>query len=132
MGALTSLSQRRLVIGNANNLYRNGHIQELTGTADEQGGLLNGGVWTDVPGLANVPFNYKTWTPWAQYHAQQIYPGVNARLVMRYRKSVNVTPAMRFVYGTQIYLIRGMDNYDQANALILLYCEEHQSTGSNH
>jgi head-tail adaptor len=129
MGAL---SQRKVVTANADNLYRVGKFQQLIGTPDGQGGLVNGGTWTDVSGLIHVPFNYKTWTPWAQFHAQQIYPGVNARLAVRYRKSVPITPNMRLVYGSKIYVIRGMDNYDQANAVIFLYCEEHQATGSGH
>lgn len=128
MGALNS---RKAVVANANNLYRIGHIQQLTGTPNGQGGFVNGGSWTDVPGLSNVPFNYKTWSPWEKYMAQQLYPGINARLVIRYRKSVNITSQMRFVYGDHIYLIRGLDNYDQANAVILLMCEELQATGSN-
>lgn len=129
MGALNS---RKKVEANANDLYRYGRIQQLTGTPNGQGGFVNGGTWSDVPGLSNVPFNYKTWTPWAQYHAQQIYPGVNCRIAMRYRKSVNITPAMRLVYGNKVFVFRGIDNYDQANAVILVYAEELQSTGSTH
>ncbi len=126
-----SLSSRKQIAANANNLYRTGKIQQFTGTSNGQGGFVNGGTWTDVPGLSNVPFNIKTWSPYQVFMAQQLYPGVNVRLAIRYRKSVNITNSMRLVWGNHVYYFRGVDNYDQANAVILIYAEEVQATGSN-
>ena len=128
MGALSS---RKTVAANANNLYRTGKIQQITGQSNGQGGLQNGGSWTDVPGLSNVPFNIKTWTPYQIFLAQQQYPGVNVRLAIRYRRSVNITTAMSLLYGNHRYLFRGLDNYDQANTAIYIYAEEQLATGSN-
>src|SRR6266568_7115404 len=128
MGALSS---RKAVAANANNLYRTGKIQQLTGTSNGQGGFVNGGTWTDVSGLSNVPFNIKTWSPYQVFMAQQLYPGVNVRLAIRYRKSVNINSSMRLLWGNHVYYFRGIDNYDQANAVILIYAEEVQATGSN-
>lgn len=128
MGALSS---RKTVVANANNLYRNAHIQQLTGTPNGQGGFVNGGTWTDVAGLSNVPVAFKTWSPYEKFIAQQLYPGVTTRAYMRFRKSVNITSQMRVVYGNHIYWIRGVMNYDEANAAILLYLEELQPTGTN-
>lgn len=127
MGALSS---RKTVVANANNLYRNAHIQQLSGTPNGQGGFVNGGSWTDVPGLSNVPVAFKTWSPYEKFIAQQLYPGVTSRAYMRFRKSVNITPQMRLVYGNHVYLIRGVMNYDEANAAILLYLEESPAIGT--
>jgi SPP1 family predicted phage head-tail adaptor len=129
MGALSS---RRQVKANASSLYRYGHVQHLTGTPNGQGGLIGGGTWTDVPDLAHVAFAYRTWNLYEQFIAQQSYPGVNARIYIRYRKSVNINSTMRFAYGTKVYYIRGVDNYDQANDALLLYLEELQATGGTH
>lgn len=105
-------------------------FQELTGVSNGQGGLVNGGNWTDVVGLAHVPLAFNTWTPYQHFVAQQLYPGVNSRAVMRYRPSVNVTTAMRAVYGNHIYMVRGVSNFNEANADIVLFLEELQATGS--
>jgi head-tail adaptor len=128
MGALNS---RKQVKADANNLYRNAHFQQLTGTPNGQGGFVGGGTWTDVAGLSNVPVAFKTWSPYEKFVAQQLYPGVTSRVYMRYRKSANITVTMRMVYGNHIYWIRGVSNYDEANAAILLYLEELQPTGTN-
>lgn len=128
MGALSS---RKAVIANPNVLYRNCHIQQLTGTSNGQGGFTGGGTWTDVSGLSMVPIAFKTWSPYEKFLAQQLYPGVTSRAAIRYRKSVAITPQMRVVYGNHIYLIRGVANYDEANAAILLYLEESPAIGTN-
>lgn len=121
---------RKSVIAKASDLNRICHIQKPVDVADGQGGSTR--TWADVPGLERVPVLFKTWSPSEEFRAQQLYPGVHLRCVMRYRKSVNITSAMRLVYGTKIYFIRGVANYDEGNQAIQLYLEETQSAGSNH
>lgn len=128
MGALSS---RKQVKANASNLYRIAKFQHLTGTPNGQGGFVNGGTWSDVAGLTNVPVAFRTWSPYEKFLAQQLYPGMTSRVYMRYRKGINLTVTMRMVYGNHVYWIRGISNYDEANADILIYLEELQPTGTN-
>ncbi len=104
----------------------------MTGTPNGQGGLVNGGTWTDVPGLSHVAVTYRTWSMYEQFIAQQSYPGVNARAYIKYRQSTNINSTMKLVYGSKTYWIRGVDNYDQGNESLLLYLEELQATGGTH
>ncbi len=127
---MPSLSSRKQVSSTASGRKVYAHIQQLTGTSNTQGGLVNGGTWTDVPGLSNVPITLRTWSPYEKFIAQQSYPGVSSRAYMRWRRSVNITAAMRVLYGNHAYWIRGVSNYDEANTDIILYLEEMQPTGT--
>ncbi len=126
-----STSQQKVVKSSASGRKIFVHIQQLTGVSNGQGGLVNGGTWADVPGLSNVQLTFSTWTPYQKFVGQQIYPGVTSRGVMKYRRSVNITNAMRVIYGDHIYMIRGVSNFNEANTDIVLFLEELQATGSN-
>jgi hypothetical protein len=127
---MPSLSSRKQVSATASGRKVYAHIQQLSGVSNGQGGFVNGGTWTDVPGLSNVPITFRTWSPYEKFMAQQLYPGVQSRAYMRWRRSVNITAAMRVLYGNHTYWIRGVSNYDEANTDIILYLEEYQATGT--
>ena len=122
------VSSRRNVSYKASGRKRIVQIQADTGASDGQGGRVEN--WTIVAGLGNVPMEFKTMNAYMQFQAQQLYPGVNSRATMRYRRSAPVTPAMRVVSGSHIYDIRGVMNYDEADETIQLYLEERQAKGS--
>jgi head-tail adaptor len=128
MGDEATGSSRKRVSSGASGRRVTGRIEQDTGTPDAQGGHTPN--WTTVPGLGNVPFTFRTWSPYQQFLYQQRYSGCNTRFFMRYRASVNVTTAMRVVTKDHIYMIRGAENWDQDNDTIALYCEELQTTGS--
>lgn len=127
---MPSLASRKQVSSTASGRKVYVHIQQLTGTSNGQGGFVNGGSWTDVPGLSNVPITFRTWSPYEKFMAQQLYPGVNSRGFMRWRRGTNITVTMRVTYGNHVYWIRGVSNYDEANTDIILYLEEWQPTGT--
>src|SRR5260221_12235 len=126
---MPSLSSRKQVSSTASGRKVYVHIQQLTGTSNGQGGFVNGGTWTDVAGLGNVPLKLLTWSPYEKFIAQQSYPGVDSRGSMRWRRT-NITAQMRVMFGNHTYWIRGISNYDEANKDIILYLEEYQATGT--
>ena len=127
---MPSLSSRKQVSSTASGRKVIMKFQQLTGTPNGQGGFVNGGTWNDVPGLTNVPITIRTWTPYEKFLAQQLWPGVTSRAYMRWRRGVNVLVSMRAMYGSHVYWIRGVSNYDEANTDIILYLEEWQPTGT--
>ncbi len=127
---MPSLSSRKQVSSTASGRKVYVHIQQLTGTPNGQGGFVGGGIWTDVLGLSNVPLTLKTLKPYERFIAQQLYPSVTSQGAMRWRRSVNIMPSMRVVFGNHIYWIRGVSNKDEANTDIILHLEEQQATGT--
>ena len=127
---MPSLSSRKQVSATASGRKVYVKFQSLTGTPNGQGGFTGGGTWVDVAGLTEVPITIRTWSPYEKFMAQQLYPGVTSRAYMRWRRGVNVLVNMRVMYGTHVYWIRGVSNYDEANTDIILYLEEWQPTGT--
>jgi SPP1 family predicted phage head-tail adaptor len=125
------MPSRRNVAYVASGRKRSGAFQLNTSgrTPDGQGGHSKN--WTTVTGLANVPLDFLTWSPYQMEVAQQSYPGVTSRATMRYRKSAPVTAAMRLVVGTHIYKVRASMNYDESDEIIQVYLEELQAVGSS-
>jgi Phage head-tail joining protein len=124
------VASRKLVTSHASGRKAIVHIQQLTGATTGQG-FTEGGNWTDVPGLSNVPVTFKTWSPYEKVAAQQDFPGVGSRAYMRWRKGVNIrADVMRMIYGNHIYRITEASNYDEANTDIILYLQEWQPTGT--
>ncbi len=126
---MPSLSSRKQVSATASGRKVYVKFQQITGVSTGPG-FADGGTWTDVSGLSNVPMTFRTWSPVERVMAQQLYPGVTSRAYMRWRRGVNVTTKMRVVYGNHIYRIQGVSNYDEANTDIILYLEEWQPTGT--
>ena len=129
---MPSLSSRKQVSSTASGRKVYAKFQKLTGTPDGQGGFVGGGTWVDVPGLTIVPVTLRTWSPYEKFMAQQLYPGVQSRAYMRWRRGVNILVQWRMMYGNHTYWIRGVSNYDEANTDIILYLEEWQATGTVH
>jgi SPP1 family predicted phage head-tail adaptor len=102
-------------------------IEQPTNTSDGQGGL--------VPGWSNV-FAGTVWVhmePWKGreiFFAQQVYPNAYSRVLLRYRKTVNITPAMRIRYKSKTYNIRWVGVPAEARKVIELLVEELQAKGS--
>ncbi len=127
---MPSLSSRKQVSSTASGRKVYVKFQTPTGTPNGQGGFVGGGTWNDVPGLTEVPITIRTWSPWEKFMAQQEYPGVNSRAYMRWRRGINIQVMMRIMYGSHVYWIRGVSNYDEMNTDIILYLEEVQPTGT--
>ncbi len=127
---MPSLSSRKQVSSTASGRKVIVKFQSLTGTPNGQGGFVGGGTWNDVAGLTNVPVTLRTWSPYEKFLAQALYPGVQSRAYMRWRRGTNVSVTMRMMYGNHTYWIRGVSNYDEANTDIILYLEEWQPTGT--
>jgi Phage head-tail joining protein len=125
-----SASTRKLVSSQASGRKVYVRIEQVIGGTTAQG-FTDGGNWTTVPGLGNVPGTFRTWSPYEKVMAQQDFPGVGSRFYMRWRKGVNIrSNVMRMVYGNHIYRIQEASNYDEANTDIILYLEEWQPTGT--
>ncbi len=126
---MPSASSRKLVQSHASGRHVIAHFQQLTGVSSGPG-FADGGTWTDVPGLSNVPVTFRTMMPYERVMAQQLYPGIKSWAFMRWRRGVNVRSNMRMVYGNHIYRIQDVGNYDENNTDIILYLEEWQPTGT--
>jgi hypothetical protein len=128
--ATGGMASRRLVQSHASGRKAIVHIQQLTGVTSGSG-FTDGGTWTDVPGLSNVPVTFKTWSPYEKRMAGQDFPGVGSRAYLRWRPSVTIrAKVMRMVYGRHIYEIQEAGNYDEANTDIVLYLSEWQPKGT--
>ncbi len=97
---MPSASSRKLVQSHASGRHVIAHFQQLTGVSSGPG-FADGGTWTDVPGLSNVPVIFRTMMPYERVMAQQL-----------------------------IYRIQDVGNYDENNTDIILYLEEWQPTGT--
>ena len=122
---------RKPLVATASDLNRIIRIEQFSGSSDGMGGLSNP-TWTTVPGCAHVPAAIKPLSGYEQFTAQQLYPGVNYRIFIRYRRTQNINASMRVVYGSRIFQIRGALTIDEANMTVELKCEELQAAGSNH
>ncbi len=126
---MAGIASRKIVSSQASGRKVYIHIQQITGVTTGQG-FADGGTWTDVPGLSNVPATFKTWSPFQRVMAQQLYSAVSTRAYIRWRKSINIRANMRVIYGNHIYRIADVANYDEVNTNIILYLEEWQATGT--
>lgn len=122
---------KKPVVATASDLNRIVTIEASSGTPDGQGGISSP-VWTTVSGCARVPAALKTMNGYEQFTAQQVYPGVNSIIAIRYRPGLNINAGMRVRYGSRIFNIRGVLNLNEANTTIELKCEELQAKGSKH
>lgn len=61
---------------------------------------------------------------------QQVQSGVFATMTIRFMPSVNISSAMRVVYGTRIFNIRTAFQNDEDRRFITLQCEELQAKGT--
>lgn len=118
----------------AGDLRRRIQIQQETRTKTASGGATR--VWSVVSGCSSVPCKI-TFPPPSKkgdesYKQGQVQGGAFTSIVIRYRPGVNISPAMRVVYGTRQFNIRTIIVDDEALKQITLQCEELQATGSKH
>ena len=64
------------------------------------------------------------------FTAQQIYPSMNVRMLIRYRPNTNISNAMQVLYGSHVFNIRSVTVIASARTVIELICEELQAKGS--
>lgn len=101
-------------------------IEQFVASSDGQGGQTTGS-W--------IPF-LSTWAhlePWKgseAWLAQQVYPVSYERVLIRYRKTVNISSAMRLHYKSRIFNIRWVGVPTESRKVIELLCEELQAKGS--
>lgn len=94
-------------------------------TPDGQGGQTR--VWvTSFSTWAHM----EMWKGRELWQGQQVYPSMYMRVLLRYRPSMNISPAMRMLYKTRMYNIRSVGNPAEAETTIELLCEQLQATGS--
>jgi len=122
---------RKPLVATASDLNRIVRIEQRSGSSDGMGGLSNP-TWTTVPGCAHIPAAIKPLSGYEQFTAQQLYPGVNYRIFIRYRRTQNINASMRVVYGNRIFEIRSVLSVSEANTTLELKCEELQAIGGNH
>jgi SPP1 family predicted phage head-tail adaptor len=104
-------------------------IEQPTNTPNvpADGGVTPG--WTNIfPGTVWV--HMEPWKGREIFFAQQVYPNAYSRVVLRYRKTVNITPTQRMRYKSKIYNIRWVGVPAEARKVIELLVEELQAKGS--
>ena len=65
-----------------------------------------------------------------QFFAQQVYPNAYLRVLIRYRKTVNITSVMRLRYKSRSFSILWVGVPAEARKVIELLCEELQAKGT--
>src|SRR5258708_3312975 len=115
----------------ASTLNRLVQIQQKSGGTDDGAGGKMNIVWQTLPGCGLVPARIQAMNGYEQFTAQQLYPGVNTRIALRWRRSQNIDASMRVVFGTRIFNIRSIRNIDESDSDLELRCEELQAKGSN-
>jgi SPP1 family predicted phage head-tail adaptor len=105
-------------------------IQQPIKTPDGKGGFKITG-WENVSGCGRVPAYIRPLSGSERFKAQQVFPGVNYEVRIRYRPSQNIDASMRAVYGARIFNIREVVVPEEAFTQIKMRCEELQAKGSN-
>lgn len=67
-----------------------------------------------------------------QYTQQQVRSSLFATWTIRYRPSLNISPAWRVGYGTRTFEIRTVLLVDEYKQEVTLQCEELQASGTQH
>ncbi len=65
-----------------------------------------------------------------RFEGQQLFGHGLVRMLIRYKKTVNINDTMRVVYKSKILLIRWVGVPGEARKVIELFCEELQAEGS--
>jgi SPP1 family predicted phage head-tail adaptor len=104
-------------------------IQAEANTSDSQGGKTAPTTWTNI---ANSPkwAHMEPWKGRVVFEGQQPFAHSYQRILVRYKKTVNVAVGMRVVYKSRIFLIRFADVPVQARKVIEIVGEELQAKGS--
>lgn len=100
-------------------------IQQQIDHPDGMGGSVP--TWEKV---CSTWAHIEAWKGTESFTAQQIYPSMLTKMLIRYRPSQNITAAMRVLYASRIYNIRSVSVPAEAQTTIQLVCEELQAKGS--
>lgn len=99
--------------------------QQVINAPDGMGGST--AAWTTA---CTTWAHIEAWKGSESFTAQQIYPSMLTKMLIRYRPSQNISAAMRVLYGSRIYNIRSVSVPAEAQTTIQLVCEELQAKGS--
>ena len=102
---------------------------QAPGTAVPDG---QGGNTTPYAPIANSPkwAHMEPWKGRVMFEGQQPFAHAYERVLIRYKKTVNINTTMRVVYKSRTYLIRWVGVPGEARKVIELLCEEEQAQGS--
>jgi|SRR5579885_1196508 len=100
-------------------------IQQPVDVSDGQGGSTR--TWSTV---FSTWAYIEDWKGWERWNAQQVYPNMIVRVLIRYRPSQTVTDSMRMLYNSKVYNIRAAYDKGAARRTIEMLCEALQDTGS--
>lgn len=91
-----------------------------------------GGNTTTYSTIANSPkwAHMEPWKGRVVFEGQQPFAHAYERLVLRYKKTVNINTTMRVAYKSRTYVIRWVGVPAEARKVIELLCEELQAQGS--
>lgn len=103
---------------------------------------MGGSVTTNMNADTNWETILTTWAhiePWQgilsgreRWLADQIYPLLRVRVLIRWRPDVNITAAMRILYGQRNLNIRAVYSLAESRRVIEMLAEELQNYGSLH
>lgn len=92
-------------------------IQSLTRTADEMGGGVDSWATFTTSWASIEPAGSKE-----RWFGQQIEANVTHRV--RIRKQDGVTTKMRVLFGSRVFQIRGVQDFEERGIFLDLLCEE--------
>lgn len=95
-------------------------IQSVSTSADTYGQPIE--TWTDVTGLTNLYCSMITTGGREYYAAQKLYSEVTAVFKLRYISGITVQH--RVQYGSRYFHILCVNNVNEHDEFILLYCKE--------
>ena len=101
-------------------------IQAPNNTPDGQGGFTAG--WAAI---ANSPkwAHMEPWKGRVLFESGEPFAHSYERILIRYKKAININVTMRVVYKTRIFLIRWVDVPGQARKVTEIIGEEIQAEG---
>lgn len=102
-------------------------IEKPVDVKDGQGGTTR--TWQNVfPGT--IWAHMEPWKGREMFTGQQVYPNLFEYVLIRYRKTVNITPIMRMRYKSRTFNIRMAGVPAEARKVIEMLVEELQESGT--
>lgn len=107
-------------------------IQNPVDTDDGQGGSSR--TWNNLYSpMADIQYFPHGRYLARRWFAQQLYPTLNVIVQIRWQPAIQLDASMRvlFVKGlkTHVYQVLGIENVNEANVSLMMYCEELQAKG---
>jgi SPP1 family predicted phage head-tail adaptor len=102
-------------------------IQAPARVSDGSGGSTI--TWAAITGSPKWA-HMEPWKGRPTWEAQEIFPHSFVRVLLRYKKTININDTMRLVYKSKTYLIRWVGIPGEARKIIEILCEELQAKGS--